>query len=177
MLQIILIILALIVLGVLFLAYRKPDNFRIERNLIMQATPSQIFPHINSLKAHQAWSPWEGLDPNMTRDITGPESGVGAHYAWSGNKQVGSGSMLINRSILDQSVDITLTFNAPMKAVNLVEFKLEPTAEGTRVHHAMSGKSPFTAKLFHVFVSMEGMIGPMFEKGLHSLKGIVEAKS
>ena len=42
-----------------------------------------------------AWSPWEDIDPDMQRTYAGAESGVGANYAWSGNRKAGAGPMEI----------------------------------------------------------------------------------
>lgn len=38
-----------------------------------------------------AWTcwPWEDIDPAMSRTYSGPEAGVGAGYAWEGNKKAG----------------------------------------------------------------------------------------
>ena len=42
-----------------------------------------------------AWSPWEDVDPDLRRTYSGPDSGVGAAYAWEGNRKAGKGRMEI----------------------------------------------------------------------------------
>jgi hypothetical protein len=51
-----------------------------------------VFERIVDFRRWQAWSPWEELDPNLWRDYSGAESGVGAIYEWAGNRKAGSGS-------------------------------------------------------------------------------------
>ena len=41
------------------------------------------------------WSPWEDIDPALRAPTAGPTKGVGARYAWSGNRKAGAGSMEI----------------------------------------------------------------------------------
>jgi hypothetical protein len=53
-------------------------------------------------------------------------------------------------------------------------FQLEPQGDGTRVVWTMSGPSAFMTKLMGVFVSMDKMVGPDFEKGLASMKAVAE---
>ncbi len=53
------------------------------------------------------WSPWEELDPNLQRTYTGPDKGVDAHYAWTGNRRAGEGSMEITGST-PEGIEITM---------------------------------------------------------------------
>ncbi|HXK18635.1 MAG TPA: hypothetical protein VNG33_12570 [Polyangiaceae bacterium] len=54
---------------------------------------------VNDFHAWSGWSPWEKLDPNLKRSYEGAPAGVGAKYAWVGNKQVGEGRMTIAPSV------------------------------------------------------------------------------
>jgi hypothetical protein len=51
---------------------------------------------------------------------------------------------------------------------------LEPHDGSTRVTWYMSGPMPFISKIMSVFVSMDSMIGPDFEKGLARIKALAE---
>ena len=46
---------------------------------------------VNDFHEWQQWSPWEDLDPQMRRTYSGPDAGVGAAYAWEGNRKAGQG--------------------------------------------------------------------------------------
>ena len=52
---------------------------------VVAAPPERIYPLVADLRAWRAWSPWEALDPAMTRTFGGAPSGVGATYGWAGN--------------------------------------------------------------------------------------------
>ena len=50
----------------------------------------------------------------MKRDYRGPASGVGAQYAWEGNKEIGQGSMEITESNPSSKVTMRLDFIKPV---------------------------------------------------------------
>lgn len=105
----------------------------------------------------------------MQRTLNGPESGVGAAYAWKGNKDVGEGRMEIVESVPSSRIRIKLDFISPFEAHNQVEFTLTPSDGGTQVIWTMSGPSPFVSRLMGIFMDMDAMIGKDFETGLASL--------
>jgi hypothetical protein len=157
------------VTGVLAYALTWPDHFRLERSTVIAAPPETIRPLIADFRAWRDWSPWEGKDPAMKRNLTGAAAGVGAVYGWEGNGQVGTGRMEIVEDA-PRRVAIKLDFLKPFEAHNLTEFTLAPEGARTRVTWAMSGPQPFIAKLMSVVFSMERIVGPDFEAGLAALK-------
>jgi carbon monoxide dehydrogenase subunit G len=163
-----LVVVALIAI-VLIAAAARPSSFRIERSTTIAAPPEKIVALIDDFHAWGQWSPWETIDPTMTRTFEGPERGVGAIYGWTGNGKAGTGRM----EILEDSaakVLIKLDFIKPFEAHNTAIFTLEPQGGATRVTWAMEGTQPFIAKLMGLIFNMEKMVGPDFEKGLASLK-------
>ena len=58
-----------------------PDTYRVIRSAAISASPDDVFARLADFRRWQAWSPWEDIDPQQTRTYTGPDSGVGAHYA------------------------------------------------------------------------------------------------
>ena len=62
----------------------------------------------------------------------------------------------------------------PFEAHNLVEFALEPKGDATNVTWSMQGDTPYFAKIIHVFINMDSMVGKDFEAGLANLKTISE---
>jgi len=153
----------------------RPDRFHIERSATINASSATIFPHINNFHRWAAWSPFEKMDPQLQRSYAGPAAGIGAAYSWVGNSKVGEGSMKITESTPTRTVGIALEFLKPFKASNVATFTLTPEATGaTRVTWAMDGQNTFVSKAMSLFMSMDRMIGGEFEKGLASLKGIVE---
>jgi uncharacterized protein YndB with AHSA1/START domain len=163
------------VVGVLALVIsRRPQEFRVVRSRTIDAPPAEVFTHVNDLHLWEAWSPWARLDPDMTVTFDGPAAGVGASYAWIGNKKVGAGSMQVTDSRPNELVQLRLEFLKPFKSTNTTEFALAPEGEGTQVTWTMIGHNNVMSKAFGVFVDMDKLIGKDFEKGLEQMKGVVE---
>ena len=167
------IVLALVA-GVLIFAATKPDTFRVQRSASIKAPPEKVFALINDFKRWDAWSPWEKKDPAMKRTFGAVTSGKGAVYAWEGNREVGEGRMEIAESVPPSRVKLKLDFLKPFEAHNVVEFNLEPKGESTNVTWAMQGDTPYFAKIIHVFIDMDSMVGKDFEAGLANLKAAAE---
>jgi len=168
------ILMVVPVLGVLAFATTKPDNFRIERATAIKAPPERIFAAIDDFRAWQGWSPYEKLDPEMKRSLSGAASGKGAVYEWDGNGKVGAGRMEIAEAAPPSRITINLDFTRPMESRNIVEFILVPKGEVTNVTWAMHGPSPYVTKVMTVFVDMDEMVGNDFEAGLANLKALAE---
>lgn len=150
-------------------------SYEVVRSTTVAAEPATLHALIDDLHAWQRWSPWEDLDPDLQRTYSGPDRGVGAHYAWSGNRRAGRGSMEIVRSEPEQ-VDVTLVFLKPFSSTSEVAFLLTPaTGGGTTVHWRMRGEQSGIWGLLGRFVSMDRLIGKDFEKGLARLKAAAEA--
>jgi uncharacterized protein YndB with AHSA1/START domain len=174
MIQIIVIIAVVLIAGVLIMAATKPDTFRVQRAASIKAPPEKVFTLINDFKAWSSWSPWEKKDPAMKRTYAATTGGKGATYAWEGNKDVGQGSMEIAESVLPSRIALKLDFLKPFEAHNTVEFTLEPKGDTTNVTWAMQGPTPYFAKIIHVFINMDSMVGKDFETGLANLKAAAE---
>jgi uncharacterized protein YndB with AHSA1/START domain len=174
MFKIIAIVVAILIAGVLVVAATKPDIFRVQRSASIKAPPEKVFALINDFKRWDAWSPWEKKDPAMKRTWGAVTSGKGAQYAWEGNKDVGQGGMEIVESVTPNKIALKLDFVKPFEAHNTVVFTLEPKDGMTNVTWAMEGPVPYFAKIIHVFLDMDSMVGKDFEAGLAGLKAIAE---
>ena len=168
------ILLLALVAGVLIYAATRPDSFRVERSLIIQAPPEKVFPFVNNLRQWEWWSPWEKIDPQLRRTYSGAAEGQGAVYEWSGNQDIGSGRMEIVQSMPPSRIVFQLNFVEPFAAQNTVEFTFVPDGGGTRVTQAMYGPSPFLSKLLGLVFDMDKMVGSKYEEGLANLKLLAE---
>jgi uncharacterized protein YndB with AHSA1/START domain len=174
MLKKIAIVVAVLIAALLVFAATKPDTFRVQRAASIKAPPEKVFALLNDFQRWEAWSPWEKKDPAMKRTFSVVTSGKGAQYAWEGNKEVGQGRMEIAESVPPSKVAIKLDFVKPFEAHNTVEFTLEPKGEATNVTWAMQGDTPYLAKIVHVFLDMDKIVGKDFEDGLANLKAVTE---
>lgn len=159
---------------VLLIAAAKPNRFRVERSIDVATPAAKIFPLLEDLKAQRLWSPWDQKDPDMKRVYIGPDKGIGAIYEWEGNRQIGAGRQEIVSVSPNEKVEGKIDFIRPMQANNRFEFLLNPVANGTRVTWAIFGPSPFSSRLFSIFMDFDKMIGNEFEKGLLQLKALAE---
>ncbi|WP_026537201.1 SRPBCC family protein [Arthrobacter sp. 9MFCol3.1] len=149
------------------------STYEVTRSAVIPAPAEDIFPLVNSFREWTKWSPWESVDPAMERSYSGTESGVGAKYAWSGNRKAGSGTMEIVDTAEPRNIKIRLEFTKPFKAVNPTSFTFTPSGDGTLVTWTMTGENKGVGKVFALFMNMDKMVGADFEKGLASLAGAV----
>jgi uncharacterized protein YndB with AHSA1/START domain len=168
------VVLAVAIAIILILAATRPDTFSIQRAATIKAPPEKIFAVISDFHQWGAWSPWENRDPAMQRSFSGAASGKGAVYAWDGNKNVGSGRMEILDVSVPSKIVIKLDFLKPFEAHNTAEFTMLPQGDATNLTWAMHGPLVFMAKVMHVFINMDKMIGKDFEAGLANLKRLTE---
>jgi len=173
----ILLALAFIALILLVAVIGQPNEFTVLRQIRIRAFAEQIFPHVNELRKWEPWNPWGKLDPNCQMTYDGPPAGVGARYSWSGNNKVGAGCNTITESRSNELVRLRLEFIKPMAATNTAEFRFRSDGEGTIVTWAMSGKRSFSGKLFGLLLNCDKMCADQFDKGLASIKSLVETKS
>ncbi|RUU06602.1 polyketide cyclase [Mesorhizobium sp. USDA-HM6] len=170
----ILVILAVLIAALLIYAATRPDSFTVSRSVGIRAPAEAIFPLINDFRRWTAWSPYEKLDPDMKRTLSGSESGKGAAYAWEGNGKAGIGRMEIASSVPFSLVALKLDFEKPFKANNTVDFTLKPVGDETTVTWEMHGRYPFIAKVMGLFMNFDALIGKDFEAGLDNLKRATE---
>src|SRR5438445_10376176 len=173
MLKTISIIIVVLLAGVLIYAATKPDTFRVERSISVNAPPEKISALISDFHLWSGWSPWEKMDPDMKRTFSGAPAGNGAVYEWNGNSKVGQGRMEITESA-PSKVAIKLDFIKPFEGHNVATFTLEPQGDSTNVTWVMNGPTPFVSKVMQVFISMDKLIGKEFESGLANLKSVAE---
>jgi uncharacterized protein YndB with AHSA1/START domain len=172
MLIIILVLAALFTF--LFVVITKPNNFRMQRSITIKAPAAIVYSHIADFRKWKDWSPWEQLDPSMTRTFSGEASGVGAVYDWQSNGKAGQGRMTIRETAPAHRLLINLDFIKPFPATNSAEFLLQPSGDGTVVTWAMFGPSPFMSKLMGTLMNMDDLVGKDFERGLENLKRLSE---
>lgn len=168
------VVLLIAVAGILAYAAAKPDAFRVERMRDIKASPERIFALINDLHGWGNWSPYEKRDPDMHRSFSGAASGKGAVYQWDGNKNVGKGRMEIVDTTPPSRIVIKLDFIKPFEGHNTAEFTMLPQDDATRVTWRMHGPAPFMARIMHVFINIDKMVGKDFEAGLANLKRLTE---
>lgn len=154
----------------------QPGEYKVTRTATIDAAPAVVFTHLNDFHKWEAWSPWAKLDPNAKNSFEGPESGKGSIFTWAGNGEIGEGRMEILESKPGETVKIKLEFFKPMADVCDTDFALKTEGNQTVVTWTMAGKKDYVSKAVCMFMNMDKMIGDDFEKGLASIKTIVETE-
>ncbi len=175
MLKIVLISFAVIVIVFVVVVALQPSEFRIVRSATIAAPAPAVFAQVNDFHNWQAWSPWAKIDPAAKATFEGPSAGAGALFRWAGNKEIGEGSMTITESRPSDLITIKLEFLKPLAATNTAQFTFNPAGNQTAVTWSMEGRNNFIAKAVCLFMNMDKMVGGQFERGLASMKAVVEA--
>ncbi|MBM4342503.1 MAG: SRPBCC family protein [Deltaproteobacteria bacterium] len=169
------IVFAVVVVGFLGYAAMQPEDFAVQRSTDIKAPADRVAALIADFHAWEKWSPWEKMDPAMKRTFSGPSSGVGAVYEWSGNSEVGKGRMTVTAVDPAKSLHIKLEFIEPWTATNTTVFTFAQAGDVTKITWTMRGKNEgLMAKAMCVVMDMDKMVGGDFEKGLASLKSLAE---
>ncbi|HEX4926330.1 MAG TPA: SRPBCC family protein [Bdellovibrionales bacterium] len=166
----------LIVAAIVGYAFIQPSEFKVERSTLMEAPPETVFPYLNNPRLGEEWNPFSKMDPEIKMSFDGPAEGVGAKSSWNGNSDVGEGAMTIVESVQNERVRLQLDFKRPMEGTNMAEYILTPADGKTQVTWKMTGQNSLIGRIVCLFLDMDKMVGGQFEKGLTSLKTIVEAK-
>ena len=153
-------VLGVLLLGFLTFVATRPANYHVQRSIVIKAPSEAAFAAISDLRAFTTWSPWDKRDPAMKKTFSDKTSGVGASYAWQGNKDVGAGRMTITESVAPTHVRHRLEFLEPFASVAKTGFDLVPAGPGElRASWSMEGRNDFIGKAFAVFRNMDEMIG------------------
>ncbi len=71
------------------------DEFEVTRETTIPASRAAVYALLVDFHRWREWSPWEDIDPRLSRTYSGPDAGVGAIYEWVGNRKAGAGRMEI----------------------------------------------------------------------------------
>jgi len=149
---------------------------KVERSITINAPAEAVKNAVADHQIfHEKWSPWTEKDPSMKKTFEGTAGQPGHKLSWeSENKEVGKGSMTLN-SINGDSIIQTLHFDdyGDSKVYHIVK----GADNSTSVTWGMQSKTPFFFRGMMLFMNMEEMIGPDFDKGLAKLKEYVEITS
>lgn len=164
-----------VILGVIAViaAFQAP-TYHIVRSATVHASPASVFAQMNDLHHYQIWNPFGKADTTTVFNYEGPSAGVGSVMAWSGQGEAGAGRMTIIESQPSERVRYRLDFIKPFAGTAQAGFTLKPAGNQTEVTWTMDGEKTYITKVFCLFMNMDKMIGGEFEKGLASLKAIVE---
>ena len=151
-----------------------PTGTHVERDIVIEAPADAVFPHLNDLRAFNAWSPWAQKSDDTRFQFSGPDSGVGARMRWeSGDAGVGTGTQEIIASEAGRRVVTRLDFGD--QGQGTASWELTPTDGGTRVVWAFDTEFGWDIIGRYAGLFLNGLIGAEYEAGLQRLKQRVES--
>ena len=163
------IVALIVILGVI-----APKTYDVSRSIVIKKPLADVYNYLKFIKNQDQWSPWAEKDPDMKKTFTGTDGKVGFISAWVGNKDVGSGEQELTGFIENKEVASQLRFLKPWKSTSDAYLRIEETEGGTKVIWGFSGANKFPISIMMLFMNMEEMLGPQLEKGLTTLKDVLE---
>jgi uncharacterized protein YndB with AHSA1/START domain len=171
-LKIIGIILGALVVILGIAVIMQPAQGKVEKFIVINASPATVYNDLNSFKSFREWSPWAKMDTEAQYSFEGPESGVGARMNWKGEK-VGSGSQWIEESVENQKIKCGLAFEG-YDGKAFAEFLLTPEGDGTKLTWTYEGSNDgIVGKA--MWMVMGSMLDGQYEQGLGDLKQYIES--
>ncbi|MEL7224661.1 MAG: SRPBCC family protein [Cyanobacteria bacterium P01_D01_bin.36] len=155
-----------------------PSNVHVERQLLMSASPAEIFAEVSDFNQWDDWSPWANIDPEATVSVVG--EGLGQTMTWtSDNPEVGNGMQQVTQMDAPRAVKTHLDFG-DMGSSDAM-FTLNPADGGTLVTWSLDTDMregvPLVNKPMSTYFGffMDSTIGSQYEEGLANLKRVVES--
>ena len=169
-------IAVLVLLALLALLYGGgmllSPKFSVSRSVQVAAPAERIYPLIASPRQWKAWSVWNQRDPAMAIDYSGPESGVGAVWAWKSRSE-GDGRMSFTAAEPPHRIAYDLYF-PDFGTTSTGELRLAPNGSGTTVTWTMDGDMGKNPLFRWIALFADRMVGGDFEAGLAHLKSVAE---
>ena len=154
-----------------------PTTYAIEKSVEIQGTTAEVHALVGDLQRWEEWAPWYEDDPSIVNTLGEKTTGVGASQSWTSDS--GDGELTFTKCDAASGIAYDMAFimedtRAPAKSA------MSYSAEGdtTTVTWTMEGNTAdFMPPVVRGLMTplMKGEIGGMFEKGLETLKGKVEA--
>ncbi|MBN1478821.1 GyrI-like domain-containing protein [candidate division KSB1 bacterium] len=177
-LKVIGVVVILVLLIVVVLALIAPKSYQVERNMVIHAPKHLVFRYMQLWSNFGSWSPWAERDSTMTFTVEGVDGQEGAKYIWEGDpKKTGTGEMTNTGVKANEEMTFHLFFKTPWKSHSDGYMRVADAGDSTKASWGFYGKYPIPWNIMLLFMPMDKMIGPDFERGLELLKDTVEAKA
>jgi len=167
-------VLIVILFGVL--AWIGPKYTEVERSIVINAPIESTYEYVIDWNKYHQWSPTTKYDPNMKYTVKGEKGTIGSTYEWEGNDQVGTGNQTLVEVEENAHLEILVNYVKPWEAQATNFFDFEPKRGNTRVTWKYRTKNSVMSRMTLNFMNMDKLLGAEYEKGLESLKTLVESQ-
>jgi effector-binding domain-containing protein len=158
----------------LILALVGKSRCVVERSVVVNQPVDVVKKALTDHKFfHDKWSPWTEKDPAAVTNYIGNPGEIGHAMTWSSKvEEVGQGTLAIVAMNGDSIIeDLSFEGMGTSKAYYIVTAK----DGGSNVTWGMDMKIGFFFRPIMMFMNMDKMIGPDYEKGLANLKKAMES--
>lgn len=175
--KILFVIITIVIIALIAALFIK-DEYAVIKQVEINKSSEEVFDYIKYLKNQDEYSVWAQKDPDMKKDYKGIDGEVGFISSWdSNNEDVGKGEQEIIKIDDGNRIDFEIRFIEPFEATDQAYLTTVRIAEGkTKVSWGFNGKIGYPMNLMLLFMDMEEMLGPDLQKGLESLKSVLEAE-
>ncbi len=172
-LRLILVLFLCLVLVVLSVGFLLPGKVKVERSLLISASPESIFEKVNTIKNWKKWSPWL-QDTSLAYSYSGPEKGASAMLNWqSKDKDNRKGKVLIISGTPYDSLLAILDFGDNGKTSCIFHF--EEMDKGTTVTWRLESDLGMNPVSRWIGLFTERIVAPDLETGLMNLNRLANA--
>lgn len=149
-----------------------PNTFEIKRSQEFHFQPAQIHVLLSDLREWKKWEPWKESDPSVQVTFGERTKGVGATQSWTSDQ--GNGRLHID-DVRPLRVAYTVYFNDDAYK-SMCELLITPDESGDTctLEWIMRGQVDVPVIGSFIAASMDGQVGPMFERGLEKLHEVLE---
>ncbi len=165
-------LLAAFIVIILIVASAMPSKYNIEKNIIVQKPVTTVMKYVGDLNVYSTWNPWQQMEKDAKKTITGTPLTQGHAYAWEG-KKIGKGLLTLS-STDERHIHFNLEFLKPWKSNAKDNWLFEQWGnDETKVTWQNSGELPWpVARLLGPSIIKN--LNHQFEKGLQNLKKLCE---
>lgn len=175
-LRIVWLLLGLASLMAVFALFFLPTEWEVRREIVVDAPPEAIYPHLVDLARWGEWSPWQEEDyPDLEYRYSDPPVGVGAEQTWD-SEATGDGAIRIVEAEAPRRVAFEMRFQSGTITAR-DEIRLEPTGDGaTRIVWTDRGSVGRTLLGRLSVPVIEESMGRDLEAGLQGLGDLVSSE-
>ncbi len=172
--KILLVLVVLIVIALIAAAFISKEVV-YEKSITINVPVEMAWENVNSLEDLDKWSPWNDIDPNMKKEMTGTDGEIGATASWESDvEDVGKGSQTIAKIEAPNLFETDLKFYSPYESEAKGYIKLAKEADATKVTWGFQSEVPYPFNLMMLFSNMEDSMGEVWSNGLSKLKQLCE---
>lgn len=165
--------LIVLILPFFLLMMSCKEEYHVERSITIDAPKDVVWQQIKYFNNWKNWSPWYAADSTMEWTFDGVDGELESSYSWTGENS-GSGTMTNTGITEGEELKYHVHFMEPWESETDGYLKLTETEDGTQVTWGFEGVLKGISSLF---VNMDEMVGPDFEKGLGLLKEQAESQA